>query len=475
VTVSQYRNGSDVSQSNLVAPLTFHEAADIEANAALGIGTYWPGDWSLAAATADSNPQARLPGDLDATSTTVLVTGTGSVRPPKAPATWPYLDSRGTGLQLGAYSQDTYNFVSWVRIDNEILKVIAAPTVDGLGNVTLSVERGMFGTTSAVHSAGTRVLSPVYVGNKNSGISDQNFNGTPLRANTRFPLRYGIKIWDPVGYGWIVNRITTLFGPNMQGYNTIWSDVSSCQMYNYASAYGDQLAPWNDPATTKMTVTAWGAHQLDKLAGLRAAFPTMKFIANNFRTRPSPSIDPCNTQIIQQGFWDGVDIENFLKGLPNTTDDWTTEMPQNFQIQLNNWPATYWTRFSRGGVTVPPDQHLRLAYGSLLLAYESTATAFQFGGVFGLTKPNNLLLWNWGAPHGNPTSVGDDAVAGTPLYKRSFDNGIVLVNPSAASYTYNLGATYYDVVNLDTAGNPSPTTSVTIASGDASFLLYSVT
>ena len=73
-----------------------------------------------------------------------------TIRPAKTPSTWPYVNSRGTGLQEGANSQDTYNFVSWVRIDDEILKILASPSINGAGNVALTVERGVFGARMQV-------------------------------------------------------------------------------------------------------------------------------------------------------------------------------------------------------------------------------------------------------------------------------------------------------------------------------------
>jgi hypothetical protein len=121
--------------------------------------------------------------------------------------------------------------------------------------------------------------------------------------------------------------------------------------------------------------------------------------------------------------------------------------------------------------TGDPAQYRRFSYGSLLLAYRPTASRFQYGGPWGLNKPEDLYFWDWGTPLTTPAGTADVKIAGTELYRRDFANGVVLVNPSTGPLTYNLGSQYYDVVHKDAAGNPTPVTSITVPAKDAAFLL----
>ena len=210
--VSNYRNGSYVSQSE-TGMTNFREAASIERNAPLAIATFWPGRYKATASKGSG--AARLTSGITASATTMKVAAAGSHRPSNTAATWPYLSSRGAGLQQGAYSTNTHDFVAWLRLGNELVKVTQSPT-SASGVVTLRVQRGLFGTRAANHPAGARVFAPVYIGGAAGG-----FDGSPNRNDTRQPLRYGIKVWKSAGYGWIADRIEQTFGAGMQGYNTV--------------------------------------------------------------------------------------------------------------------------------------------------------------------------------------------------------------------------------------------------------------
>jgi hypothetical protein len=468
IVVSNYRNGSFVSQA-FQGQRNFHEAGDLEAQAPLSIGTFWPGNRTDRYPGNNASPAARLVRDITAGATTIDIVSAASVRPAGKPVTWPYVNSRGTGTAAGATSQNTHDFVSWIRVDNELMQVVQPP-VEAAGVVTLTVRRGLWGTTAAPHSGTTRVMSPVYIGNPNISPADLGFNGAPSRDDPASPLRYAVKIWQPGGYGWIGDRIATTFGPDFQGYNGVWLDVSSCFQYNQADAYGVKVVAWNDPAQKKMTVDAWGGYQRTKVAALRARFPSVTFVANNFvRRLPGlENIDACNEQLISS--YDGGVFEHWLKGDPDLTTDWMRAMEQHLSVQTQNLPALYWVRTDR---TFSGDaaMHRRFAYGSMLLGYRPSATRSLYGSQWGLKSPQQFHYWDWGSPLSTPASVADLKVSGLELYRRNFENGIILVNPSAGSITYQLNGTYYDVMQKDVNGDPKSVTSVTIPSGDAAFLL----
>ena len=226
-----------------------------------------------------------------------------SDRPSGTPATWPFLNSRGSGLNANAHSQSTNDFVSWIRIDNELMQVVADPQLNG-STLTLTVRRGLWGTNTAQHAANARVMSPTYIGNVNG---ESQLNGTPLRADSSSPLRYALKLWQPEAGNWIADRIQATFGAGLQGFNTIWLDVSSCHQDNHADPYGNPVFGWYDAGDTKMMATQYGASQKAKLAVLRSRFPGVKFTGNNFTYN-----DTCNNDLLNNAYDGGV-LEHYLK------------------------------------------------------------------------------------------------------------------------------------------------------------------
>ena len=452
--VSNYRNGSFVSQAS-PGQVNFHEAANIERRAPLAIGTFWPGNYRPNTKGNNGSNDGRLTNPLSASGTTLRISTTGD-RPSGSPATWPFVDSRGSGSQREAHSANTHDFVSWVRIGDELMQIAGNPQTSG-GDIVLSVRRGLWGTRAVSHGRGSRVTSPIYIGNRNSGGS---LSGNPSRDSTSAPLRYGIKIWKAAGYKWIAGRIQQTFGHGLQGFNAVWLDVSSCHQDNNADPYGNPVFGWHDGRNTKLQPGRYGQAQKIKLRALRRRFHHVKFTGNNMFQN-----DRCAYDLMRA--YDGGVIENYLQG---ANGSWAEQMQTTFKAMSNNWPAIFWPRWDQGGGGSTP-AYKRFTYGSVLLAYRPSDRKYQYGGRWDLDKPDELFFWNWGRPSGTPRRIGQVEIGNSGLYRRSFANGIVIVNPGGSSQTYNLGDTYYDVVNKNGQGNPQAVTQVTIAGHDAAFLL----
>ncbi len=459
--VSNYRNSSYLAHARVDRPLHMGEATDVESKAPLAISTYWPGNWRPTATGDDSAAGGRLRWDISDTQMNVTVNALGSLRPNSdMPPWWPYFPSRGKGTESGAHSLNTHDFVSWIRVDDEIMKIVATPSVDG-GLVRIQVGRGLFGTTPASHRAGTRVLSPVYVGAR--GTPDWVHNGSPARNDTFYSLRYALRIWQADGYGWIADRIKETFGSDLQGHNALWLDLYSCTQYNIGDPWGNAVRHWDPRYGTKMTTNAYGEAQLAKTSGLRSAFPGVRLLGNNLTW----NID-CTDRIVQA--LDGAIHEYWLLNDATHSADWNVAAQRSFELQMNNWPGLYWIKWK----TAPDaDQYRRFSYGTLLLTLNSAATRFQYGGPFGLTKPQELYFWNWGAPLASKSAISEVKVPDMPLYRRDFANGIVVVNPTPNAVTYRLSRTYYNAVVKDAKGDPKAMSSVTIPANDAAFLLNS--
>ncbi len=460
--VSNYRNGSYTSQSSSPLDPNFAEAASLEARAPRAIQTFWPG--TAAPGGDDAAGAARLTRALDASASKVLVASSDG--PAGSAATWPYISSRGTGALPGTHSANTHDFVSWIRVDEELMKITAPPLALS-SDISLTVERGLWGTAITSHPVGARVESPVYIGSATAQSSDEHLSGTPKVDSVTDALRYGIQIGRSDAQAWLGQQIRRNFGPGLGGYNTVWLDVSSCNMYNNSDPFGNPVVGWDQERETKLTRERWGELQADKVAALQIAFPGVAFTGNSLVSL----VDDCNDSLLANAFDGGV-LEHWMKQDPaNFTMDWEKALEQSFRIQLNNWPALHWMRFNYA-FSGDPEQYKRFAYASLLLTRRATADRTKLGGNWGLNRQDDMFFWDLGAPWGDPVSLGEVAVLSVPgLYRRSFDNGLVLVNPGTTPITYDLATQHYDIGRPDASGNPTATSSVTIGPNDAALLL----
>lgn len=445
---SQYRNGSYISQANSSDPL-FSEAKDIEQNAPLAISSFWPGNYTPYD-TGDNNAiggrlQEAIPNGSD--NITIRINSVSN-KPAGSATTWPFINSKDTNSD--GFSNSTADYISWIRIHNEIMQIVSNP-VESNGVISFQVKRGIWGTSNANHDVSSRVLSPTYIGNSSSVASDGGLAGSPLVNDPNKALRYGIKIWKPEGYNWIANRIKSSFGTDLQGYNTVHLDVSSCNQYNNASADGKDIWNWDDDSFKKISRDQWGQYQKQKVAGLRTALPGIKFTGNNLFGATSAQNNSCTNDLLATAYDGGV-FEHWMKYVGYSLD-FASAMDQNYKVQTNNWPALYWVRWNYD-FTGDVNQYKRFSYGALLLALRPTADKYQYGGLWGAGKPDPLYFYDFGNPKTNPQSLSEVSVSGqTDLYKRDFDNGFVLVNSGTSAKNYSLGTGEF--YKVDVSGNPT--------------------
>jgi hypothetical protein len=479
VLVSNYRNGSYVSQAN-AGDITFGEAAGLERAAPLAIGAWWPGHKDQKTGS-ESDDTARLTVGINTDQAEVRLSSTAKFRPAGTPETWPYVPSRGTGADPGqVFSTDTHNFVSWVRVEDEVMRV--RDVKRNGAEVILVVDRGYFGTAKARHAAGERVLSPIYIGGKAAAKWDFGLAGSPAVDNPKKALRYGIKVWQGPESGpgkdaitWLAARIKATFGsgkpaPYLQGYNAAWLDITSCSPYNNSDPYANPVYPWDNSTNSLPTPDQWGDYQLAKVRGLRKQFggksgyPEIQFFANNLSARGAEFA--CSNRLIGSGEFAGASLEHWLQD----AKAWHGLMAQSFDIQQRDLPALYWVKWQELGSGLTVSQYKRFTYGAYLLSYNAEAKRPVIGGPFGLQKPDEIYFWNWGKALTRPSSVKELGIQNGKLYRRDYEKGSIVVNPTAEPATVNLTGRYYDASRPETA-RTAPVSSVTIGAQDAAFLL----
>lgn len=453
IRVSNYRNGSYTAQGDT------SEAPDLETDAPLGI-----------AVTRHSSTALKLNEGLDSTETGIDLKFTAN--------TWAQVPVLASSLTVGAdtHSIDTGDYISWIRVGNEIMAVSSIDTVnDAAGTATITVTRDYWGTSATTHSNSTNVYTPLYVGNNdasaNTGYPEAQDGGADL------PLRYVVQVdsdetngalYD--GSGWIAStasaEVATTDG---QGLDSIWLDVSSCQQYNQEDALSQTRVAWDVTAATAYSSTNWRDAQYDKFDELGGGDLDSSvrdtIYANNFAPQNGGGTNTCKAEMIADGRIEGYVLENIF----NTDEHWDDQADQLMGDLYNNRKVVLWPKTYDGdtyGEADTRDDLLRLTYGTLLLGLRN-------GG-----STNYEMLYRWmdcnvdtcGWPNAAVPEVGeDDEYAGKGLffidfgdpdtatvndltdvdatlacdggnrtvYMRYYENGYVIVNPTDGSAITN--------------------------------------
>lgn len=512
---SQYRNGSYISQAS-AGQVNFGEAATVEQSYRPALAVFWagqPAKNTTGRGGATTNGSATSTGSTlktavtDTTSTTIYVrrcvdgqAPTSAADPDFGVNTWPFRPSRGTGAGSGTqYSTDTRNFVAWIRIDSELMRVTAVSYDSGNDRIVLTVDRGWWGSTAATHSAGAKVFSPAYIGSTSASSFDTGLAGAPNVNDTTKALRYVLKLWTQEAVEFTAARIRATFGT--QGYNAVWLDVTSPFPYNNSDPFGYPVWIWDEPRDQMMqtdpswSLNSWGQYQRDKiygtltgLGGLDAEFPGSDgypdyvWYANSQGGQSATDGTAASARNTLMGYLDGGGVLEFWL---QDQALFQIQMAQHLYCQANNLPQVVWAKTSQlqtGWTSVR--QYRRFAYGAYLLGWRPTATKAQFGSTWDLrepdlltfasdgSQPDKLVFWDLGSPSTLPTALSQmaETVSGTTVYRRDYQRGAVIVNPNATSVSYTLAESWYDL-SAGTPGNPPLVTgTITIGPWDALFL-----
>ena len=392
----------------------------------------------------------KLSANISVTTTQIKVDNAAQI-----PATGGAVDPRTAVHSLDGRTGANGGFISFIRIDNEIMRVTAK------GNTnppTLTVIRGTDGTTPVKHNAGAPVLGPVYV-------TDYNPDG--LLTVQDGMVRYSLNVGTPQ----LANLLATTFVATyvQGGWDGVWLDLTAPSFYNMVDAKnleidGETRFPYNTVAREDYTYSSRAYHHDLKIGriqtAIQAEFGSLPFIAVNNNAdgkwfsdrgygRRFAEDNPAKIQAV-----DGVSLESpFAK---------PSDAPAHFEWKgLSSWKKNArsvadatnrgysvvpWLKMVAGADYVPEnmDRPLAFSWASVLLSWGPQAAASAVvlelwtkkdGGGRRIALPD-FMYYDMGDPIGQGPATDDalDALlVGSTTYKRDWTKGTILVNPADSS------------------------------------------
>lgn len=396
--LSHYRNGSYVAQGMPA------EAAEAEKEFPLGIAVW--------------RPDSALAADISADQVTIDVLAP-TKRPQQTPAIYPFKPSSTSE----EHSRTKYQYVSWLRLDREILRIDRAEA--DRDRIRLSVQRGVWGSTRSGHGRDADVLVPIYIGSVRQG-ADVSLGGVPDGKSAMPGLRYALQVQNVTFQRWLGDKCAALF---QAGFDVAWLDVTSSSWYNNADAYGNAITPWDIDHHRPLDAAAYLECQQQKLDALFRRFPDRLFFVNN--VKPWLYFGPAGERRMLTGETghhpvSGGSIENY--GATYEEAIWRQTVEVTLDFVRSGFAGVAWAK----GEGKQDSRRYRLfAYATYLMAWEP-GCRMMMGGVGGgvAGKPPEFLYCDLGVPTQRLARIEEAARPDAPgVYQRRFTKGLVLVNP----------------------------------------------
>ena len=341
-------------------------------------------------------------------------------------------------------------FISFVRVDNEIMRVTAKSS----NPPTLTVIRGTDGTGPVGHDAGAHVLAPVYV-------DDYNPDGSLAIEDGR--VRYSLNVGTTALANFLADNFVATY--LRSGWDGAWLDITSPSFYNMVDALdadidGETRFPYNTGSKEDYTISSRAYHHDLKVgriqAEIEASFGYLPVLyANNngdgkwFNdTGYGRRFAESNNAKIQG--MDGVSLEApFVKVAdppanwePKTLPSWKKNARSVADATNRGYAVAPWLKMVGGSGYVPDNMYkpLGFSWASTLLAWGSndggSKVVLDMWTVNRRFSLPDFLYYNLGEPIGSgpATEDGLDALLiGSSTYKRDWTRGTVLVNPAETS------------------------------------------
>jgi hypothetical protein len=361
--------------------------------------------------------------------------------------------SKGPLSASGPEPTSTKEYVTWIRMDDEFMRIDAFDRSTG----QIAVTRGYDGTQTRPHKSGANVFSPVYLGSVNDTGA---WPGGPGKY-----LRYAFDPANPAGTEWRSGEMAETID---RGYDGFWLDICSASPFNMSDSDGRHVTPWDFRTGMPYDKDAYCLGQQIKVNAIQnsvktrlGTWPTM--IANNMKAQTfEPGSGGQRLMLVptdvKQRPIDGYCIENyaghFAARAANRTKDGAPEYHaletwRENQIMVmtcaQNGLAAYPMIANAGikslmleGLGPVRDRFESFAYSSYLICIEKGSPtklglpAFYQEEGRRFAKVHPRYGWPIGDPAETvaPEDVDKYRVEGHSTYRRRFDNGIVFVNPS---------------------------------------------
>lgn len=368
-----------------------------------------------------------------------------------------------------AVSSSAMDYVFWIGMEGELMRVNSFDSETGM----ITVERGYAGTKRASHSRNGLIFSPVYVGQKRQeGGSSGNFpNGS------KSLLRY---CYDPFSDGGNLIIAKLVLQKINNGYDGAWLDTFNTGDFNLSDCFGNPCRPWdwknilkNNDGPVEFPRPAFRDGQEQKIKFIQdyvksetSSYPVI--IANNLHSydlldtdndlmmgmlllstpeKPRPLDGFCMENYMGQSQKSIEDFENNLLALRKGIKMDLAVMPCLAQAGARaiteDTPAR--AEFEEFGyafylLAILPDQNQRKSMFGTYVIY-NTSSGKQI-------KVHPQYFWPIGKPMDNwndPSKYTDYEIAShAGVYRREFENAIVLVNSNQESHQIDLGGSFFD-------------------------------
>ena len=267
-----------------------------------------------------------------------------------------------------------------------------------------------------------------------------------------FNPKTGNYLMDPANLGWINTKIIQCRNFLAQsGYDGCYLDLLGTAPLAAGFVSGTPINPSTKQPWTK---SDW-LHATAALAGAeRAAVHPALVFGNGLSTGPLFFDKVAPTKPLVDAM-DGGIAESWLRGSKtgvNTFPDesaWKQNVEMMVAVEAEGKPLLTLTKLWVTASAAQQQQWLQYAMASFLMGTGGrSAFFFSTGFKVSRTTPCSVCNTNVGTPLGSFAKVGG-------VYQRSFSNGRALVNPTGATVTVELGATYFTLTH-------QPVTSITL-------------
>lgn len=374
----------------------------------------------------------------------------------------------------GESSKNNKLFVSWIRIDNELMRVDGFDPASGYIKVT----RGFAGTKKEKHYSNANIFSPIYIGYL-------GWSGYP-GADKETSLRYALSVSNERIYEYkakiLLDNMATL------GYDGAKFDILGSVFYNMCDATGKPVIPWDFQKNHPYMVYDYFRQQERKIAFIQ------KYIFDRTGKHPILFGNSLSSQVfypedggsmfflmstdVKPMPMNGFQMENFVSIVHKNTffgmDLWKKKMNMMIHTANHNMGAVALIQFSDlhntlGHIRPEVLQHEKFGYASYLLGVEPDESTYVGTPVFmelpGTREKIVNLFPQYFYQLGNPLESKEKIeMYKRPegeIFQRQFEQGLVLVNPSSEHYNYiPLNRKYYDPetgLNVESVKMPSHT------------------